>query len=394
MSPTSPLHVLEDSGIPTGSSADYTTIVIVHGYGYNSAIFEKLIPLGAPNNARIILVNRRDYPRSKPYTTEERAPLLPDPLEGTATADSTAAAKRDLDAFMLARGQEVYELLKGLIKTGNIPIADRENRKGGIIVAGWSMGTAWMTALLAYAASLSSEEPKLSDYIQQVVFLGTSSRGPSYSTRARLNVLRAERADAPYQVLGYVPPPPGLYNPLFDVEIALEAREDVFAMWVSGYFLHGSTPETLALREYQKEPPPTLSLLTPEEAARIVTMLGPSGSDGLLAYRAIQLETWRTIREAAMRLGSPSGVSGRHGAGGSWADVGVRCVTCEHSICDCVFTRMGLENEVAEAREQGVPLRDVQFVMIKGANHFVQWLQPEIVLCSLMGVEEVLECTH
>ncbi|KAH9850273.1 Alpha/Beta hydrolase protein [Lenzites betulinus] len=358
MSPTSPLHILQDSGIPAGST-DYTTVVILHGYGFHSAIFEKLVPLGAPKNSRIILVNRRDYPGSKPYTPEELALISARPLGDIATADSIAAAKRDVDAFMLARGQEVYELLEGLVKAGSIPVADRENNKGGIVVAGWSLGTGWMTALLAYATSLPPQEVKLSKYMQRVVFL-----------------------DAPHRLLGYVPPV-DLYNPLFDAELAPEAREDVFALWHA---------ETLALRTYQKEPPPTLTQLTAEEIARTTFFRGPEGSEALVINKGTELGTWRDLREAALRAEPPSDGLGGH-TRGSWADVEVLCVTCEHSICDTAFTRISLEKEVADARAKGVPMRNVRFVMIKGANHFIQWHEPELMLRALVGSEEVLVYT-
>ncbi|KAI0713888.1 hypothetical protein C8Q76DRAFT_732741 [Earliella scabrosa] len=60
---TSPLGTILDSGAPTGST-DYTTLVLVHGLMWHGANFEKLLPYAKQNNARIIAVNRRDYPGS------------------------------------------------------------------------------------------------------------------------------------------------------------------------------------------------------------------------------------------------------------------------------------------------------------------------------------------
>ena len=36
-------------------------------------VFTKLLPLAAQFNARVVLVNRQDYPGAQPFTLEERA---------------------------------------------------------------------------------------------------------------------------------------------------------------------------------------------------------------------------------------------------------------------------------------------------------------------------------
>ncbi|KAJ7695863.1 hypothetical protein B0H14DRAFT_3041450 [Mycena olivaceomarginata] len=59
-----------DSGAVTGG-ADYTTVVIIHGHTFHSGTFQRLNPLAQPNSLRIISVNRREYPGSSPYSTED-----------------------------------------------------------------------------------------------------------------------------------------------------------------------------------------------------------------------------------------------------------------------------------------------------------------------------------
>ncbi|KAI0635835.1 alpha/beta-hydrolase [Trametes polyzona] len=352
MSLDGPLTILEDSGIPRGST-DYTTVVILHGYSYHSGTFTKVVPLGRSHNARVILVNRRDYPGSVPYTRDELALLDPytqgDPDDDGTT---TSPASENVRDYMKARALEICQFLEGLVRSGDVPLADRERGVGGIVIAGWSMGTGWMTALLAHAPSFSSGDFELADYVLRVVFL-----------------------DPPYRLLGYPSAEGGLYDPLFEDDIPLEERESVFAHWVSGYFEHGSTPETLSLKTPLEHPSPTLSRLTPEEVASVLCHPPgePDGSDALVLHRGIEVGLWRSLRLAALAD------RGRDG----WGRVEVRAVTCERSICDCLWARMCLLKEVEDARAKGLPVRDVHFVLIKGANHFVQWDQPEYLLRAL-----------
>ncbi|KAI0635829.1 hypothetical protein C8Q77DRAFT_1099826 [Trametes polyzona] len=267
---------------------------------------------------------------------------------------------KDIRAFMEGRAKELYEFLEGLVKEGVVPPADRKNNKGGIVVAGWSLGTGWMTALLAHAPSFPVGDVNLADYMQRVVFF-----------------------DPPFQVMGYPTTEKGLYNPLFEKDIPPEERESVFAKWVSGYFEHGDTPETLALKTPLREPTPTLTRLTPADIARTLYLpaAGAEAPDSALLYRGIELGSWVSLREAALA----------ERAGNGWDAVEVRNVTCERSPCDCLWAMMCLRREVDEARAKGLPVRDVHFVLIKGANHFVQWDQPEHLLRALVGNEDIVQ---
>lgn len=196
----SPLHILEDSGVPAGST-DYTTVVLVHGFTWHSGehrtipalpssltycplpgTFKKLIPLAHPSNARVVLVNRRDYLGSKPLTDTERA-LLPTIWAPGLQVDAgdpgnaeIAAAKGNLEMFMAHRSRELYDLLVEIVQHGGVQKADRENNKGGIIIAGWSLGGSFMNALLAHVASIPVDDVKLSDFMRRVVLLGIYSQ--------------------------------------------------------------------------------------------------------------------------------------------------------------------------------------------------------------------------
>ena len=66
-------------------------------------------------NARIVLVNRRDYPGSEPYSTAELDALK----EALALLDTDPAAARQKLALHMHEGaRDVYDLLVKLVKEG------------------------------------------------------------------------------------------------------------------------------------------------------------------------------------------------------------------------------------------------------------------------------------
>ena len=121
-------------------------------------------------------MNRRDYKGSEPYSEEDRA-LLPPPKSSSyqeaPDASEIPEELMKLRTFMMERARELYAFLASLIEKEQLPLADAENNKGGIVVAGWSFATAWMTALLAYVTSeLPSDAFDLSRYVRRIVFFG------------------------------------------------------------------------------------------------------------------------------------------------------------------------------------------------------------------------------
>ncbi|KAH9856243.1 hypothetical protein C2E23DRAFT_772694 [Lenzites betulinus] len=359
---TGPLHILQDSGVP-GASNDYTTLVLVHGYAWHSGIFSKLIPLAVTYNVRIILLNRRDYPGADAYTAAERTLVTLSP-EAKDDAAEAAVAKKSGETFLRERGRELHDFLVELVRNEVVRPMDPTNNTGGIVISGWSFGTIWMLALLAHVASFSASDVKLTDYMKRVVFL-----------------------DPPYLAFGYPPAPDNPYNPLFDSDIPLNDREKVFASWVSGYYIHGDTVETLERKIPLREPPPTLSTLTHEEIARTLCLPpgGPGGSDSMLLDLNVKFGIFATLREAALytHVGEP--------AVDQWQDVEVRHVLCEQSVWETPWGTMLLEKDMETARAQGLPMRKIRVVKIKGANHFVHWDTPDLVLRALIGDEDVVE---
>ncbi len=131
-----------------------------------TGIFSKLVPLATEHNARLVLVNRRDYPGATSYTPEERAVL-----EDALTSDP-ATARGQLLAYARERAREVYTLLVQFVADNDIPPAQPEANEGGIVIVGWSFGTNWMTSLLANVASFPVNDVELAKYVRRVVFHG------------------------------------------------------------------------------------------------------------------------------------------------------------------------------------------------------------------------------
>jgi predicted esterase len=85
------------------------------------------------------------------------------------TTHDTPAASENSDRFMKARAGELHDFLTQLVKSEELPI-------NSIILAGWSLGTAFVNAFLAYAPSFESlgASAGLSQYIRRVIAYGAS----------------------------------------------------------------------------------------------------------------------------------------------------------------------------------------------------------------------------
>ncbi|KAI0738097.1 hypothetical protein C8Q80DRAFT_1222720 [Daedaleopsis nitida] len=160
------LGVALDSGTPHGS-ADYTTVVILHGFVWHG----ETASLGKQHNSRIIVLNRRDYPGSTPYSDEERAALA----RLVAASPGPEETQQQALAFM----------------------RDREAKTGGIILVGWSFAVVWMLAFLAHTETFPTGDVDLGEYVRRVVLYDGA--------------------------MGHAPPP-NHYHPLSDTTLPAEER--------------------------------------------------------------------------------------------------------------------------------------------------------------------------
>jgi hypothetical protein len=110
------------------------------------------------NNTRLLLINRRDYPGSEPYSAAELKDLA------TTTSDNTSSVLR-VDEFVKERVEEIVECLSLLIAERDIP-------KKSILVTGWSIGCTWTMAFLAHASKFKFSDVDLASYVRGVTLYG------------------------------------------------------------------------------------------------------------------------------------------------------------------------------------------------------------------------------
>ncbi|KAH9896515.1 hypothetical protein C8Q73DRAFT_413163 [Cubamyces lactineus] len=339
------MHAFLDSGVPKNSS-QYTTLVMIHGYAWHAAIFRKLLPFAGTYNARIVLLNRRDYPGSRPYSEDEVALLRP--IEGDGGERETCD---NLWAFMRARALELYDWVATSVNDGKICAFDPTTGTGGVIVAGWSLGTIWITALLANGD------------------LATSVNGVDLRNIIR----RAVLYDPPYQVLGYQAKSE---NPRFDTSLGPDEMLEAFNIWVSGYYAHGQTPEEIEYRAPLKEPSPTLRRLTPQDCNAVTydEPAKPGGSDYMLVGAGIEYGLFKRLHDAAF-----------YPAHDMWRPTEVRYVWCDRSVSDAWWGAWRLREEMDEAKKMGKHMHPVTIYRIRQANHFAHWDDPQSALDALIG---------
>jgi hypothetical protein len=129
------------------------------------AIFSRLLPFAPQHGCRLVLVNRRGYPGAEPYDADDMEILH-------AAQQATPAGLQAMSDFMRAAARGVHKLLEDFIAEEDPPVA------GGIVLAGWSMCGAWLTALLAHAHAFPVNEVDVVRYVRRVVTFGAL---PSFS---------------------------------------------------------------------------------------------------------------------------------------------------------------------------------------------------------------------
>ncbi|KAJ7058720.1 hypothetical protein C8F01DRAFT_990008 [Mycena amicta] len=190
-----------DSGAPQKDPYTYTTMLMLHGTGFNGESMNRLHDHAHTHNLRIILWNRRDYRGSTPYTDIE--------LEDLRTGNKLHFDKQAL---------QIASFFEHLIDVERIPMLSADRKRGGIILGGWSMGVATGLALLAAQDVLPKNSDlyaKIEPYFKGIVLY-----------------------DPPSLAFG-VTVPDEFYKPFSDPDLTtLGQIFDNFKLWVSSYSKH------------------------------------------------------------------------------------------------------------------------------------------------------------
>ena len=146
----------------------------------------------------------------------------------------------------------------------------------------------------------------------------------------------------------------------------------MFLRWVSGYYAHGDTVETLAQRDALSEPRPSIENMSPEDLIQNVYEEGakPDHMDLLLVRIGNKQGTFERLRAAAL-FPSQATASDRE-----WGEIEFRFIWCDHAVWSLVWSAWTFKAEMAEKAKEGKDsekkrMRKSSMVCIRGANHFV-----------------------
>ena len=177
------------------------------------------------------------------------------------------------------------------------------------------------------------------------------------------------RSDPPNVILG-IPAIPSAISPLVDPSLPIQDVTAHFAVWCSGHYDNGDSPDEYQYGDHLGTPPPTVSILTHEEReATLHTVPGDprGGSDHLLMLGGVPSGVFAGIRKAALRLPAADAEC----MGDPWGDVEVRHLWCDRSPWVIPWAVTNMRRELEAETKAGSALRNVTFFRVRGANHFV-----------------------
>lgn len=127
----------------------------------HSAVFHPMIPFASQYNLRLVLVNRRDYPGSSPYSDED--------LRNVQDTEDD----KGYEAFFRARASEFAKFIEWIITHENVPKADWKSNTGGVFLMAWSAGNGYAISMLSYVDLLPEATRNIiQPYLRGFIFFG------------------------------------------------------------------------------------------------------------------------------------------------------------------------------------------------------------------------------
>ncbi|KAJ6509122.1 Alpha/Beta hydrolase protein [Mycena vulgaris] len=323
-----------DSGSPR--TADYTTLVVLHGSGFNGYGFVRLHEYAQKYNLRIVLWNRRGYRGSTKYSDEE-------------LADMRAGRKIFQDRLAL----QTAWFLEHFIKHENTPAVTADRTAGGFVLAGWSSGVPVVLALFA-------DPDVIPKPLYEVV-----------EPRLRSLVLY----DPPFTALAYpTPPVEGVYSPFRDPECTTPAQVyEKFKQWASSYYNHpdlaSGSPSGLSFANCSEKR--TISGWTEEEKETYC--------DGLAAFTADSLG-YQPPMQATYKAQAYNALLNAKLVASFFPNVNVLYMSGEQTSYSCMWSHMESARLYKEALERGEIVRPTTFRLVPEGNHFLHYDAPEIFI--------------
>jgi len=319
-----------DSGAPT--NPDYSTIIVVHGNTYHAATFLTLFDGASAHNLRVILVQRRLYPGSSPWTDEETKFVT----HGTEEERQTVL---DRDGELLA------------LFVDNM-ICDYNLKKVAILA--WSQGTGYLNLIV--------------DAIKRV--------GAEAQARLQDHVYALLHWDPPSIIMGIDDPPTGAWTPLYDYALSPEKRAEAFGKWLALHFPHPNLasrdPTTLIYKLDDPVKPPSFSNVPLEKFLTMVDFTANARGEYAMGeeyYRSIMFERLRRafLDPSVRKL---------------WKNAKFCCIYGEESPWNVQWAVWSMEKLVKEKELK------VYFEPMEGANHFAMSDNPDQVLRVVKNLVE------
>jgi hypothetical protein len=371
-----------DSGPPPSEDV-YTTLLVIHGYGWNASqcmqaryqhgwgaylllpdTFQRVIDLAPKHGVRVITFHRRDYGDSTPFTDAEIAPIkqaIPEPGA--------------IDAFMTARTLELANFVSHVVESKEA-VAPRDG-KGGIALLGWSLGNLYGLDFLSRFHGLPDRlKAPMKAFVRSFVVFGKASLPyPGYSANGC--------PDAPIEGVAIPPPTPAhamyalvVFNrhlaqagvdPAAANPAELAAAGDALADWTTGWCEYTDADRAAAdpVERYvaPNERPPARASTRVREAGN--PAFGACAEAGPVSNENAVLGSLLPAVAAAKAFDP---LLFEDPARTLWEGMRVEMAYAANSLWTCVYTadvlRAGFERAVPGRRVREIP----------AANHFVSGL--------------------
>lgn len=339
----------EESGLSGLDPTNYTTVVFIHGMGFSGAVFRKLFPFGAEHNYRIVSLYRRGYGLSTPWSEKE--------LDLLQSSD-----KEDHKAYLRLAGLQIVRFLLTFAASQSIPRYSKEQKTGGLILLGWSIGGAYSNAALANLDALATEELRdLESYLHTVIYYDMSL------------VATGLQSPRPYQSFLFAP--------------TVEERWEIFKQWISSFFVHPNVyshdSSDLELVHPRQDKLGSLHGLTDEEVAEMTAPQMYATHDA--ATLVIKVEVFADLVRHAL--------FDKQYASQYLPDLKVRFVCGTES--SGLFVHV--VNEMRRCMDSGPSVifgegaekaRDLRGAYLERGNHFVFLDEPQWALAQFKAVTE------
>ncbi|KAF9058902.1 hypothetical protein BDP27DRAFT_1274398 [Rhodocollybia butyracea] len=329
VSPSGAEIAFVDSGVPPGAKS-YTTIFAVHGMGFTHAIFQKIVNVASAQGIRFVAIVRRDYPGSSLFDEEE-----------TAAIGNVQLA----DEWVKARGQELAHFIADFVQKYSLPPISDDGKTGGITLLSWSLGTYVCMSTLAHVTSLPGN---VRDCL---------------TSRLRAFVVH----EPPPFSLGYTMPVKD-WAPIIDNTIPMEYRFPFWGQWLTSFFEHPeSSKRDVELLNYvlpSTDKVPVIFSMSKSEIEEVVYGDNFMRELGVVFNFGTQLKAnyQKALFDKETRDIFPN--------------MKVSYLTGEWTVSWAYASMWSVQDDAKAFNME----KFIDFKIIKGSNHFVQWEQPEQTL--------------